>query len=511
MVDGKPVTLSKVASVKSVGVKHVYDLEVANHHNYYANGVNVHNCDYHAMLTEQAARTGEDLFKFKDTFLLYKHRRLFIYPAGPDKRILRGRTRVFGSIDELGWFDNEANSKKIKTSAEEVYTAIENSLATVRGEAEALLKRGFNDVPTGYFFNISSPSSVRDKITELVKHAQGSDVIFGLNKATWEMNPKLPFKSKVIQGYFKKNPVNAMRDFGAQPPLTSNPFIGSSDVVSNCIVGKRNPISITYATKKAKDKTITRYAYINKLKKSGKPCVLALDAGHVNNSFACCVARLQDPDAEEKKVVIIDLLVEIQPLPGMRLNYSRIYEEIILPIIDDRNVQLLGADRWQSIKILSDAEEDAAIQTKTYSVKYADLQQFKSYMEDEQVVLPQLESDSVEEVLKYDHNSYPNCFKTRPVDHFVLQCLTVQDTGSQVLKGDNLTDDLFRASALATSLLLDPENAALWKTPEKEKLVRVDITKCAYVKGLSNSGGSASMPTASNTSISSLGFIKGLK
>jgi hypothetical protein len=384
------------------------------------------------------------------------------------------------AMDEVGWFDNEAHSKKVRTSATEVYTALQNSLATIRGEAERLLKQGFNNVPTGYFLNISSPSSVRDKIMELVKKAQGSRVIYGNLKTTWEVNPKLPFKSEVIQEQFRNDPVSAMRDFGVQPPLVSNPFIGSRSTVEQCIGETKNPIKITYARSKSPDGSVSRYAYIDKLVFSGKPSVLALDAGHVNNSFACCVAHMED------KYPIIDLLVEIQPLPGIRLNFSKIFSDVISDIIDERNVVLLAADRWQSVKLLSDAEEEHSIHTRQYSLKYQDLHVVKSYMEDEQMMFPK-PVWSVDEILKYDHSDYPNCFRAHPVEHFILQCLTVQDTGSGVIKGDNLTDDLFRAVTLAVTMLLDEDNADVFDQAETTRNI-IDISKYAVLRGGSGSG-----------------------
>jgi hypothetical protein len=62
------------------------------------------------------------------------------------------------SIDEIGWFPNDTESlKNIKMNATEVYIALERSLLTVRNSAKDLIRRGFYNVPFGYFVNISSP------------------------------------------------------------------------------------------------------------------------------------------------------------------------------------------------------------------------------------------------------------------------------------------------------------------------------------------------------------------
>ena len=60
--------------------------------------------------------------------------------------------------------------------------------------------------------------------------------------------------------------------------------------------------------------------------------------------------------------------------------------------------------------------------------------------------------------------SYPTGFANKPVSHFLFQCLTVEDfAGKTVEKGSEKTDDLFRASVLAYSFLIDVKYAELFK------------------------------------------------
>lgn len=451
-------------------------------------------CGYHSMLDSTGQRYGEELLKLKDTFVMYRHRRLLVYAAGPDKRTLRGRTRFFSSIDELGYFDNDAKTTKVKMNANEVYIALERSLLTVRASAEKLMARGFDAIPTAYFLNVSSPSSVRDKIMELVRKAQGSSKIYGIIKPTWEMNPHVP-KSALAEE-FRKDPVAAMRDYGAQPPLTASPFIASQAAVESCFSDKKNPIRITHRQIKAKDGTIKRFAVIDKLAPGRKPSILAMDAGYSNNSFAACVAHKVD------NKIKFDLVVEVMPLPGIPLHYSKIFSEIIGPIIDDRNVVMMVADRWNSLKILSDAETEYDIATRQYSLKYADMQQFKSYMEDQQLIYPK-PTQSVLEILKYDQSHYPACFKNAPMDHAVLQMLTVQDSGSQVVKGDQLTDDILRAMMLAVAQLLDPKNEEIFNVADAAPKTQISMLDGAFLRGGSSGGGGGA-----NSMSSSMGVLR---
>lgn len=497
-VEGKTYKLSKVHSVTAVGRKSVFDLEVKDAHCYYANNILVHNCSYHEMLQHSSKKVGAELLKFNDTFVLYRHRALTFYPSGPDERTLRGRTRCESAMDEVGWFDNSPNSTKVKIGASGVYDALARSLRTVRSAAVELWEKGFTEVPTGMFFNISSPSSARDKIMELVRKAQGSIYTLGMKRATWEMNPKVTRKH--LADEFQKNPITAMRDYGAEPPLTSNALLSRSQVEKG--IGKKsNAVLLQHYSKKSSNGEITRYAKILKARDSDIPSVLTIDAGVTNNSFAFTLAHLK-----EQKFPVIDAVGEIQPAPGMRLNFNKIFKHVLVPLLDVRNVQLVAADRWNSEKILSDLKEDHEVNTRMYSLKYADMMLFKDYLEDSKIMLPK-PGRSLEDVVKYDQSQYPSCFKNDAIGHFYLQLLTVQDTGASVIKGDQLTDDMVRSSMLALRMLLDEDYKDLWLNDRKSapKYSIQDL-----VVSRKYSGGSSSRRASSNNLVSSNGGAIGI-
>lgn len=407
--------------------------------------------EYHKMLDYYSDKYGQSLYKFNDTFVVYRCRNLMWYPAGPDKRILRGRTRIASSVDEIGYFDNEAESRKIKMSAAGVYDALDSSLLTIRGAAERLIKAGYDDVLNGMSMNVSSPAHRRDKIMTLVNAAQNSKVIYGIHRPTWEINPTLPRNSKVISERYRTDPEGAERDYGAVPPLTANPFITDIASIQDCIGMYSNPIRTSYKIRKdSGTASACRYAKIDKIKKSKRPSILCIDAGHTNNSFSCCVAT------KDKDIIKVELLVEIMPKPGFPLNYSKIYTEVLCRIFENRNIKVFLADRWNSIKILSDAEEEYGIYCQQYSLKYKDLWLPKTMLEQKTLEFPKLSRyKTVYDVVEYDNESYPFCFQGHEVDHLVLQMLTVQDTGTKVIKGEGLTDDLWRALTLCCWGLCD--------------------------------------------------------
>lgn len=453
---------------------------------------------YHDMLKE-CSRHGDEILNLKDSFVQYKHRRLMIYPAGPDKRVLRGRTRFMGGIDELGWFPNGPEALKlVKMNADEVYKALNNSLITVQTASKELYRRGYYNVPPAYFVNISSPSSQRDKINELVSKSHGSSRIFGVIKPTWEMHPKMTYK--VLANEFSHDPVALNRDFGCNPPIANSPFISEPDNVVVCSTTKRNPIRVLYKDIVGKNST-TRFAEIAKIKSSGRPCVMALDAGLANNSFAITLTSLRDG------VPSLDLLVEVQPEPGIKINYSMLYSTLISPLIEKRNVVLLAADRWNSTKLLQDAERDHSVKPVTYSLKYKDMVLFKDYMEDGKYMFPEF-TMTVDEILKHESSKYPKCFRHHPVEHFILQCLTVQDTGNAVLKGEGFTDDLMRSAMLGFFCSLNEEYRDLMDGPIQAVHSTVDISQSMIFKGMSNASGSVSAKTVTRSNGSALGTIR---
>jgi hypothetical protein len=435
---------------------------------------------YHQLLSTYNEKYGEEIFKLKDTFILYRHRNLILYPSGPNKKTLRGRTRFFGAIDEIGWFDNDAQKNKVKDDANEIYIAMERSLLTVRAAANRLLKQGYDNIPTAFFANVSSPSHARDKVMELVNKAKISKKIFAFHRPTWEMNPNVTKED--LEDEYKKDPVAAERDYGANPPLANSPLINNIEYVEQCSVNVGNKLEqFKYKQHKNKKDEPSRYGSVI-LREIINPTILTLDAGFSNNSFACVVSSID----KTTKFVSYRTFIEIQPKPGVPLNYSLIYKHVIKPIIEKQNVKLVATDRWQNLKLLSDIEQDYNIETKQYSVKYSDMTLFKDYIIDKEVIFPRCEWKTMDEVINFNYADYPKCFAQAPVAHFFLQCVTVQDTGHTVTKGGGLTDDLFRAAALGFALLQDEKYIKMLQGPDGR------LAPVAMGAAITKSGGGAS-------------------
>jgi hypothetical protein len=179
--------------------------------------------------------------------------------------------------------------------------------------------------------------------------------------------------------------------------------------------------------------------------------ILTLDAGSKNNSFAFALGRV-DPDTN---CILLEGLGEIVPIRGKEISFPNIYKEIITPIIEDLGVTMIVADRWQSKKLLQDAEADFEIESREYSLKMSDFIQYRDTIFNGSFIMPKPELP-FGDIMKDELGRYPERFEDCPVSHFIHQNFTVVETLKTVDKGLNRTDDLFRAVVLMVAFLNDP-------------------------------------------------------
>jgi hypothetical protein len=461
IIDGKEFAFAKVTEKKSVGAKHVYDFEVKDVHNYFAEGVNVHNCEYHRMLDDYGKRLGIEFYRFKDQYLRYEHKNIELYPAGPSKRALRGRTRFLTGLDELGWFPVGAENKDLeRADADEVHNALDRSLLTVRQEVRNLYKKGFNSFLPGIAINISSPSDETDKICRLVDENRTSRRVLALQLATWEINPIYTKENEEIADAYRKDAVAAERDYGARPPMNAKTFIEMKAAAPTFTGINRAVVEPIEAMKNEKMRRAGKVTSTNPVQPM-PASIMALDAGYSNNSFAVTIQHPVTTQIGDIKTtrIHVPVLCEIQTRINVVLHYHGIYKFILKPLIEAFNVHFVFADRWNSIALLDQAAEDYAgknLISKQYSVRYIDFQATRSYVEEQKMILPKIEMD-------YDLvrrvEGYPQYFEGKPAAHLLFQMGTVRDVGNTVIKGGVYTDDLWRALVLGTSRILDPKIA----------------------------------------------------
>lgn len=401
---------------------------------------------YNNFLKDKGEKIGKELVKLKDTFFIWHHRGATVYCSGPNKKTLRGRTRFLSACDEIGWFFGGKDS--VKFNPDEVFEALDNSLMTVLSGSKRIFKnKPFT--PLAYGLYISSPSSKTDKGMRMYNQSKTSKTIYGFHAPTWEFNPNITKKD--LADKFRQDPIKAERDFGANPPHSSSPYIS-------------NPASILGNFKKFKNYFKYRSPKIVKdsldakllaprikfRKKHNYSSILAIDNGLNNNSFACVLMHLDD---NENDIIKITGLIEMIPDP-YPLSYPDIYNNIIVPILDNFYVTLVVFDQWQSINLSQNIYKDYGIDAIRYSLNYDELDNVRTKLLSEDYKFPR--TDHVIDDLINMNQDLNSLITKSPVSHIFLQLLLIHDTGRQVIKGDECTDDIFRAFALGSTLLTHP-------------------------------------------------------
>lgn len=464
IIDGKTLTFSRVVAKRSVGPRPVYDIEVADVHNYYAGGVNVHNCEYHKMLDEAANRYGIEVYRKKDEYIKYFHKGIRFYPTNPKSQTLRGDTRLLAIIDELGLFplptgNEEEDEKSDRANADEAHKSLSNSLTTVQSVHLELLAKGLN-CPPALMLGVSSPISMRDKVMRLLADSRtdtGKKYILGVNLPTWKVNPFIGRDHPMIVKAYASNPEKAERDFGATPPRVSQTFIKPQQVPVTMFKHKNSHL-LQYCY----DVPGMLYAKLQRVYSPKFPSVVTLDAGYTNNSFTLTGGHF---DFDRQKTVITTVL-EIMCHDKRNIDFNLIYKNVILPVLKDLNAVLLLADQWQSLDILSRAREDMGMVpggknkyrcvTKQYSPRRKDFDSLVSMMENGGYEFPFLSKADYDEVIS-TYIDYTT-LKDQAMKHLLLQMLTVKDIGEgkAPTKGEGFTDDIFRALVL-TGKIHDPK------------------------------------------------------
>lgn len=427
---------------------------------------------YLDMLKDYGNRHGEEIVKVGATSLHFLHRNILTYPSGPNKKTLRGKTRFFAGIDELDFFNDDADGEdQVKMNGVEVYKSLNNSLLTLRVGWKDCIKQGKFGVPNGYQFNVSSPQSVRGVLTSHVNKNLNSRKVYAFHAATWEINPRIK-KSDLSQEY-KDDPIKAERDFGANPPMSDSGFMNNPEVIRAVFSGPPNAISYKYLYKKVKSGANRKAAKLvsSKTKNTIPPSILTIDAGFSANSFAITVGYPVVHPVTKERVIHVIAVADVIPDKGVNtLDYSTIAEQLMYPLIEQLNVKAVFADRWNSLKVLHDIEAKFNIYTAQYSVKYRDFLLFKNYAEEKALILPKLDTpkDTDEKILLIT-DSYPSCYNYKPMNHLFLQMHTVRDTERDVIKGQKLTDDIFRALVLLTTKALDEAFCEKYLVGNKER------------------------------------------
>lgn len=411
---------------------------------------------YHDFLKHEAARLGKDeLHDVKETFLWYGHKQLSFSFCGPDIRTIRGRTRIFTSIDEIAWFDVKAEGKTggIRLNAEETSQALVNSLRTIRAAAMKLRKQGVVDPPEALNADVSSPSSINDSIMRGLRSTSTNRATYGFHYSTWEMNPNVPLEALRDQ---MGNQQQFERDYAAVPPLGANQFISSIPAVEKCESKQPQTRFVTWAKEKVMDDFGTKTTYLSvrpTARDKSRPRLIAIDTGLTNNSFA---VLMMSYDRDNRRPVV-DVALECMPERDsgevVSVNFPLMYEQVLERLFQHFWVNLVVFDRWQSVEAMQRIRKEHKIEAIQYSLKWTDFQMVRSRVLDSAIALPKFEVPIAD--VRKDDRPFEKIVSNNPATHLALQILTVREGGRKVIKPLNGTDDLFRCLCLGITFMLD--------------------------------------------------------
>jgi len=391
---------------------------------------------------------------------------------------LAGPTRLFSAIDEIAKFDSSNSGSK--RSANEVYTILKNSLATVQKRILSALEQQIDnpevvdaleqlalDPPPAIMASISSPLSNTDKIMQLIDLGRRSKKLYTRKFATWEFNPVYTRES--FSSDFAADPIRANRDFGAEPPSARSPYFpeeAANKCFSDSMVSPRLIIRPVYFDQYVDD-VVTKYVSCEITscipeRNREKLYFICADAGKRNDSYAICLGHTEL--FEGLSGFVVDALIEVSP----KANPSDPREVFFPGVVDliqslciNFPVQLVRFDRWDSTLTIQQLKLQK-IPVIDLNVKLKEFQRFREILTAGLLKVPFPSGD-----LKQD--SYTRC---------LTQLIHLEDRGDKIPQppttsaGDDVVthDDLVQVLVGCCGLALGDASKEVQKTIDQTQM-----------------------------------------
>lgn len=394
-------------------------------------------------LKQESKRLGVMLYHRQQTFMVFPGKRIAAHVQTANNVTLRGATRCFGAVDELGHLSFTSNGTKRASvhDGTEIFTSLANSLRTIRSAAESRrVQLGDYSAIDGYMVNVSSPLDIGDPIEQRAAIAPKSFRMYCTRFPTWKVNPKE--NEDLIREEFAGNPVIFTRDFGAQPQRAANPFIQDEKIVDVTTVEKSPRIFTSVIETVETDGGVSLLrAKLSKITSDKSvPRCITVDNGERNNSFALCVARYYP----EQDGMLVEELLEIAPTKEAAVDLAWCYNELVVPLVKQLHCVHVAYDRWESGYAVADLRTNYKIDAQRYSLRWKDFELFRDDLCGMRVFTaqPEVPWKQVLTVPLADRAQWPRA-------HFQAQLLTVSERAKTLSKPTNGNDDSFRTVVLA--------------------------------------------------------------
>lgn len=400
---------------------------------------------YHKFLKLKSKDFGYPLYEYNKTKISYNHKRIICVPTGSQDKKMRGDTRIMASVDELAYF-NVDEKKKDQQSANALgtYTALTNSLATIRMKWLNLFSAKEYDLPPAIMVNVSSPSSVKDFIMQLYrKSSDDESKNLAIKAATWECNPDYT-EVKLKQEYKSMADLDFKRDFGASPPINSDPLFSDPDALEKLCLNK--PLGVKVSTGFIHDGEERVYLFLqDQPPEDQKPRMLTFDLGAKQNGLACAIMSMTGD-----KIVVDEVFVIIPN--GMTIDIAKTFEHFTIPLVKRFNIKHVFFDRWNSLHQVQALKDFCKSDTR--SLTFKEMKSMKSLVNSSGIYFPVLDrpfKNALEDYYVSESSHLPN-----PYEEILIQLLTVRDMGTYMAKPVAGDDDIFRVVALGATMLQEP-------------------------------------------------------
>lgn len=285
---------------------------------------------------------------------------------------LRGRTRVFGGVDEIShMMDSDS-----RVGADEIYRAVDNSLQTIR--SRALRVGGLSWL--GLMASATSPRDHNDKGMRLLRDADKAEGMLAFHYPTWDFNPYEPRAN--FDDMFAKDPVGAERDFGANPPRAAHPLI--MDRPRFRAMAVRPDLQPT-AEFRYRSLTEGNQDYVGIQLSDARlsleyPRYIAFDAGKNFDAFAGACAHGEiyiDPETGVQRIVTVyDWVLRILPPPSTEVYFDDIFS-LIRGLTQKQHIAGIEFDHWNATQLIQQIRK-FVLHTAEVGVKGDDYRRFRA-------------------------------------------------------------------------------------------------------------------------------------
>lgn len=409
---------------------------------------------YHKFLSEKGRAMGVELFTKLDTYIWYQHKRLGISYAPADQRSLRGKTRLFASVDELSWLiagggrgQAQRGVGNIKINADGVVRALDRSLASIRLAASKKRKLPglkAQDTPDAYMINISSPSSALDPMVRRIRRGEKSPRMYCVTRPTWKANPNYT-ESTLRAQEGDVSEIEFMCDFGCVPPYSDSPWWDNKPELLNLCASAKTDVSLwkgqhEYLSDETGEALRWIYYRLDQISTDRYSTrVLSFDTGEKACSFSWAVERY---DRMTDSVVIEDV-GEIAPGAHEQIHHGLMWEFVIERLVQNFRFLHVVWDRWNSSRYVADLRTKYKVRAEQFTATSKDGRAMRSDLKNGKIVFPRPEVDL--DTLPIGNNVE---LSRHPRAHLLLQVLTVRDNAGLPLKPQGGNDDTFRAALL---------------------------------------------------------------